>query len=95
MELATASLTLLAAIGLTYTFCVRPMRNGQHCGMRPPRSKHGKDDKAATDVAAHDVRAARAKLATLRAGLDYADGGTFASASEATRGHQRDRSAGQ
>ena len=93
MELAIASLTLLAAIGLTYFFCVQPMRNGQHCGMRPPRSKHSRDDKATTGVTAHDVQAARDKLATLRAELDQADGGALASASEATRGRTSETAA--
>lgn len=93
MELAIASLTLLAAIGLTYFFCVRPMRNGQHCGIGPPRSKHGRDDKAITGVTAHDVQAARDKLATLRAELGQADGGALASASEATRGRTSETAA--
>ncbi len=93
MQAAIAFLTLLASIGLTYFFCVRPMRTGQHCGMCPPRSRHSRDDKATTGVTAHDVQAARDRLATLRAELDQADGGALASASEATRGRTSETAA--
>jgi len=93
MELAIPALTLLAAIGLTYVFCVRPMRTGQHCGLCPPRNKHREDDKAATGVTAHDVQAARDKLAALRAERGQADGGALPAAFEATRGHTRQTAA--
>ncbi len=32
-ELIIPGLVAVAAITLTYVFCIRPMRNGRHCGM--------------------------------------------------------------
>lgn len=57
------ALTLLAAIGLTYLFCVRPMRKGQCASARPagPQSTTGQGADQA------EIEAARAQLAALRA----------------------------
>ncbi len=63
MELVIPAITLLAAIGLTYLFCIRPMRTGRPCGMCPPGSMHSTHDKATTEVTVEDLQAARDKLA--------------------------------
>ena len=35
MELALAGSVFVAAVTLTYFFCIRPMRQGGHCAMTP------------------------------------------------------------
>lgn len=35
MELALAGTVFVAAVTLTYFFCIRPMRQGGHCAMAP------------------------------------------------------------
>ena len=66
MELAVASLTLLASIGLTYLYCVRPMRDGRHCSVCPPGRTRGMHDEATTGATAEDLRVARDEVAALR-----------------------------
>ena len=84
MQLGVAFVTLLASIGLTYFFCVRPMRNGRHCGMSPPGRARGRHDRATTGASAEDLRGARDELAALRADLSHGTG--LAPGSEATPG---------
>ncbi len=84
MQLGVAFVTLLASIGLTYFFCVRPMRNGRHCGMSPPGRTGGRYDRATTGATGEDLRVARDELAALRADLSHGTG--LAPGSEATPG---------
>ena len=58
--------TLVAAIGLTYVFCVRPMRAGR-CAMtsQAPPDRTGDLDRRE----AAEIEAARAQLAALRASV--------------------------
>lgn len=57
------ALTLVAAIALTYLFCIRPMRRGR-CAMTPPS---GPAPTAEQHRLQAEIEAARAQLAALRA----------------------------
>ncbi len=62
-EAALAAATLLAAIGLTYVFCVRPMRQGR-CAMTSEPSSDLSSDQRREQA---EIEAARAQVAALRA----------------------------
>lgn len=66
MPVAVAALTLVASLALTYVFCIRPMRNGSHCGGCPP-SPSQPGHKKASGVTSAQVQAAVDELAALRA----------------------------
>lgn len=70
MQLAAAALTLLASVGLTYFFCVRPMRQGRGCGTCPPGGS-GEAPEHVTQATAHDLQAAWAELAAVRAAMAH------------------------
>ena len=62
-EVALAAATLAASVGLTYVFCVRPMRQGR-CAMTSAPSS---DTSAAQRSERAEIDAARARVAALRA----------------------------
>ena len=68
MQVTAAALTLLAAIGLTYFFCLRPMSRGRSCGMCLPRRSREAHE-GVTEARAEDLQAAWAELATVRASM--------------------------
>lgn len=66
-ELALPIATLIAAVALTYLFCVRPMRQHGRCAITP-RTAAGADQRR--ELA--QIEAARAELAALRAKISPA-----------------------
>lgn len=60
IELIIPGLLAVAAMTLTYMFCVRPMRNGRHCGMQD-RSR----PESSTDAFDAEVQRLRAEVASL------------------------------
>lgn len=59
-ELIIPGLIAVAAVTLTYVLCIRPMRNGRHCGM--PGNCHPENSSDARDV---EVQRLRAEVASL------------------------------
>ncbi len=75
-ELFIPGLVAVAAVTLTYAFCVRPMRNGRHCAM-PGMNHAEKRPDAAFDA---EVQRLRVEVASLHrdisAGRPGVDGPT-------------------
>ena len=91
MELAFAAATFLAAVGATYFFCVRPMRQGRHCAMSPPTDTSAPASHTTTSVTAQDLQAVRAELDALRATMAHSDNdATVEKASTTARRHTSD-----
>ena len=76
MQLALAAGTFMAAVGATYFFCVRPMRQGRHCAMSPPTDTNVTASHNTTGATAEDLQAARTELAALVAAMAASDNGT-------------------
>jgi hypothetical protein len=88
MQLALAAGTFMAAVGATYFFCVRPMRQGRHCAMSPPTDTNVTASHNTTGATAEDLQAARTELAALVAAMAASDNGTTTeNASAPARGH--------
>ncbi len=78
-ELIVPGLVAAAALTFTYLFCIRPMRNGGHCGM--PGMSHPTDcSESDTDA---EIQRLRADVAALRRDLSIDESASNASIAEA------------
>jgi hypothetical protein len=75
MQLALAAATFIAAVGATYFFCVRPMRQGRHCAISPPTDSNVSASDTTTGATAEALKAARAELDALREAIAAGDNG--------------------
>jgi len=75
MAPALAALTFLAAVGLTYFICLRPMRQGRHCFMSPPTDTQATAGQNVTGATPEDLQAARAELEALREAMAHNENG--------------------
>ena len=64
-QLIIPGLVAVAAVTLTYVFCIRPMRNGSHCAM-PGMSQAGNCGDGAVDA---EIQRLRAEVASLHRDL--------------------------
>ena len=78
MQLVFAVATLLASVGATYFFCVRPMRQGRHCVMMPEAKTSASRWTGRT--AAEELDAMRAEVKALRTTMDIRDDSPLGSA---------------
>jgi hypothetical protein len=69
-QVAIAAATLVAAVTLTYVFCVRPMRRGRSVGETCTQRPETRDDAAP----GAELAALRAQLADLQGGAHAGDG---------------------
>jgi hypothetical protein len=76
MQLALAATTFMAAVGATYFFCVRPMRQGRHCAMSPPTDSNVPASATNTGAIPETLKAARAELDALREAIAAGTNGT-------------------
>ncbi len=73
MQQALAAITFLAAVGATYVFCVRPMRQGRYCAKNAPTDTTVPPSQPTTANPREDLQAARAELTALRTAITNAE----------------------